>query len=256
MFDKDFIGGRGIKTITGQVSIKRDNEIIQETALFIYYRFDRNGRMVEKKEYRQIGRRFDTTVVHYHYNPAGQLDHMVKNDAIGWVVKCYRFNGLGALESVRLCRVDQPWVSRDHSSCNHTIWKDSVTTDEQGRTYYNDAGRPYKTERISHYDDGSFKQREVRYRRGGNFSVMTCKLDASNKIIERAEMINGKEFRRRWDQVFNETGTLAEMLVYRDDEVTERRVFSYHPDQTLDFELRRDPAKKEIRIIKYRYKAY
>lgn len=256
MFNPEFIRKWKIKTMEGKVSIKYDNRKIQNSPESVFYRFNEKGLLIKSVTRAYVAHRLDSQVTYYHYTGENILEHLILNDAYGWVAYCFRHNDQQEVVSIRYCRLKDPWVDAGHSLCQNVIWMDSVTTENGVRIYAHDGHRAYKKELLQKDEEGRLLRKEIRYLRGGNFTILNCDREGSTTTISKTESVGGNTSQSKWTMTFSGHDRLNEMMFYEEEDLQYRKVFNYLDSGIMDFELQREPDKGVIRIMQYSYGYY
>jgi hypothetical protein len=202
-FDPAFIARNGVKSISGQSHVKRDNEPMRLRNEVTNHRFGPEGRIAhENISFGRRGTGLDTTSVNYVYDAHGALVERLRNDLNGHYMLRNEVDSAGRPVRETYIRIENLGSDRyllvpgtlttisDERFAYRTI-NDTATR----KTYFNDRGLPYREQTWSTDRLGYVRTIADHYliteRRGST----TFRYDEKGRLAERIERPDLRETR-------------------------------------------------------------
>lgn len=200
-FDPAFIARNRVTSISGQASVKRDNEPIRPRSERVLYRFGPDGRLTHHdRSFGRPGSGLDTASVAYTYNAQGTLTEQLRNDLNGYyalrdeldaegrpVREVYvRIENLGSdrylLQPGAITTISDERFS--YATVNDTAWR---------KTYLNDRGLPYREQTFCKDRYGYLRSIQDRYVITERRGTIAFRYDEKGRLIERIEQPDLRE---------------------------------------------------------------
>lgn len=200
-FDPAFIARNGVKRISGQAQVKRDNEPIRDRSERTLYRFGPDGRLAyNNTSFGRPGSGLDTASVTYTYDARGFLTEQLRNDLNGYYALRNELDAEGRVVRETYVRIENLGTDRyllrpgalttisderfTYATVNDTAWR---------KTYLNDRGLPYREQTFSRDRYGYLRAIHDRYiiteRRGS----IVFRYDEKGRLAERIEQADLRE---------------------------------------------------------------
>lgn len=145
-FNPEFISRNNIRKMEGEFVYKKEGETMKSTTYKYVYKFDKQGRVIEKYETRPDDGTKDTTFVIYHYKE-DRLYEMGIRDTAGETIKRWEFdteNRKTSEESVRIFYEDSLHPRRETILNKETYTYQKFDELRTKKTIYNSYGLPYE----------------------------------------------------------------------------------------------------------------
>lgn len=194
-FNTGFIARNGVKSVSGQAWVKRDNRPMLPLERHFLYRFGEEGRLgYSNNSFGKPGSGIDTASVLYSYDGEGRLLQELHNDLNGYYALRNEYDRQGRPVHVSNVRLENLGGDRyrfvegaatiisderyEYRALNDTAWQ---------KTWLNDRGRPYQEETFMQDRLGYLRQVErlnlITRRRGR----LTFTYDEKGRLAERNE---------------------------------------------------------------------
>src|SRR5690554_2402180 len=258
-FNPVFIRANNIAGISGEISVKRESDIIRSAKETVKYHFDRVGRLVQVDNIRKVSGGTDIVSTIYRYDSDGTLIDRIISDITGATSYSYRYDEQKRIISETCSRMESPRDTLNPAGPKRTeIYTESFryTSLDNGvkKVTYNSYDRPY-LEEISYFDEhGYLKGQSQRY-------IMNNKRSKTNYaynergLLEQKELITdlSKADTTRLEYEYDTAGNLLSAQECRNSVLNRRIEFLYKPETwMLDARLTKVEETEMIRIIRYK----
>lgn len=260
-FNEAFIKRNGIKTISAEISIKKELKPMVKTALFQQYDFDKYGRLtcILENNYASGGI-IDTILTQFIY--AGT--HLTKkrmSDASGYYSYSYEYDDKGNMVKLTYAREENANKTKANFELgrlieiyNETYEHIRTSENQTKKIIYNSQGKPYQ-QVINSYDEyGNLVEETYTLIVTKKGSKISYKYDAYHRPVEKLDVSNvtGKnELRYEYD--YDEAGNILEERTFHNNIHKTTRQFLYDGRMLLSALLTQDEETKTIQIVKYSY---
>lgn len=263
-FYTSFIAENKIKSITGNISTKKNLQVIQQKGKITKYEFNGDGNLVKQIGSFSPGTRRDTSFIDYIYDSKGRVITKRTSDSYGFFSYNFNYNDAGQLIEKKYCRDENAGKSR----YNFVLKKQYVIVKE-GYSYevkdtftvksvLNNHGRVYQKETFSYNElnllEKIIKKLIVNHKRSETtFKYNDLGLVAEKKIQPDATKSKFTRFTYEYD----EFGNLEFIDEYTNDKkITHKEVIYNKSTLLMKALLIQDIETNFIKIIKFKYEFY
>lgn len=253
-FNVDFIKSHGIKSIWGNVSIKKPNAVIRSTPYKQAYFFDSLGRISYSLETQSSS---DTLWRHYFYNGKGQLIYQSFGTKTKFSYFTYQFDEKGRLVGFEeFFRQDDyrgiPITKQvkkevyEHQECDSTCIK----------IISNALGTPFMKEESFFLLNGRTERVERRYLATNEGSIQFRKYNATGKLVENKTLTSKQKLlKESYEYAYDELGNVKEKKYYEEGILqSETQIIVNEETGLLSAILRQDQSNSILTIV--RFQAY
>ncbi|RMG83131.1 MAG: hypothetical protein D6707_01615, partial [Bacteroidetes bacterium] len=170
-FNRKFIKKNQIRQITGNVAVKKINDIIRETPLFESYEFNKEGLLVKVEKTDYLGKKTDTTIYLVQYSKEGKI--LEKTEWVGgaFLTKKFYYEN-NELKSMEYYRQSAKTANKIHLFSE--TFKTVKNTPVEKMIYcYNENNQHYKTITEQYDQYGNLIQRTEKFEVSGKAIVYT-----------------------------------------------------------------------------------
>lgn len=259
-FNETWVRENKILRIRGEVSFKRDDFPIDQSEQFYDYLFNERGQLVRSMRTYRIRHRLDTVYHHYYYGSEGRLIKMVSSDAYGYYALNYVYKND---HLVRIFHSRETPVNRAKGTFerDHIVWNDSISWEkipsgEKG-TYYNMAGRPYKTVTRWWNEEGRLSKTQSRSIIGDDVTTVDYSWSESGRLLYREEhttLSGNHEFTRKF--TYDTEDRLDMEIIGKDGSLYTTRKITYTPSGLIELQLLRNDVTRIMEIVEFTYEYY
>ena len=257
-FNDKFIALNQIKSINGQLQIKKDLQPIQETQRSYYYGFDKAGMLIQQFEiYPVSNQNTDTTFFNYLYNPNGQIQLKRTNDAQGFFSYKYEYNTNQKITGYRYSRDSEKKGGKSivvfSETYEYTDWGENTYQ----RKIINDIGKCYKEEVFEYDKFDNLIEQSYQFVVTGKKGITTYEYDYYGRLLKKTEhsrVIKKLETITVFE--YDKVGNLLSEKVSLNGKLIKTKEFLYDKQMLLTAQLTKDEASGTIEILKFTYEFY
>lgn len=255
-FSKMFIRFNGIKTISGTYATKADNEMMRESAEFVYYKFNQSGELIfEYKTF--LG---DTLFILYVYDELGNLIIKRSSDRYGFQSNHYRYDDKQRItyHELRSCSnvgQDRMTFYPDESKKITSEKYEYVDLDVNAykKIYLNNNGEPYKESYFYNDSKGKLLEQMSYQKSGYGKSSVKNEYDEMGRLIKKhLESISYAIGEKEYIYEYDSSGNIYAIKYYENEEF--KTDFQYVYDEKNKFLkalIMQDVSSHVMTIIKY-----
>lgn len=258
-FNPAFVRANNLSVISGELSAKKESDIIRPSSESVAYHFDRRGRLVQFDVINRLSKnRNDRTSTIYRYDIDGTLTGKTIADLKGATSYSYEYDNQKRVTSETCSRMESPKDTLSPAGPKRNeiyteTFKYSELDNGLKKTTFNSYGRPYKEE-FFYRDDNDYlvehssrlimnnrrSRTKYTYNDRGLLSEKTVQSDLSKDEIVRFE----------YD--YDEAGNLLAARELHNDALTRRVEFLYDEKTwILNARVTKDEETELIRIARY-----
>lgn len=210
-FNAQVIKQNKIKSISGNFTVKKVNDILRNTELERKYFFDREGRIIKTYETIQADKGKDTIVTYWEYDNAGNLAVIRTADQYGFYATHYSYDSLNRVVREEFRRNLNQNKNRIRFELGNEFMVSFETSryenypGQEKRIFYNSYDQPYKEE-ISYFDEDGF-------------------------IIEKMDRLKRTSGIKQTNYYYNEKGLLDSLQISSNQTGSSLRLFTYEYDE-------------------------
>lgn len=263
-FNPEFIKRNKIKSIHGQTSSKKVNDVIRAQDLVQNFDFDEHGRVVKQMySHHSFGNRTDTTTIIFIYDSLGRLKTRRQNDNFSFYSYNYTYDSAGNIIKETYCRDENCGPSKyDFKLGNQyeiisETYKYTVENGKKVRTYFNNFGREYQKKEFEFSPKNYLMNEKMIYTLTSR-QTMEIKYEYNEQglCISRFEQpVDGPKISIAYD--YDKRGNLTEYDYYIDDEpVTHKELVYDNSTMLITATLSKEVRTDVITIVKFTYDFY
>lgn len=259
-FNPVFIRSNNIATIAGEMSVKRESDIIRSAKESVEYHFDRVGRLVQIDNIRKPEKSSAEIVsTIFRYDSDGTLIDKIIADVKGATSYRYKYDDQNRVISETCSRMESPRDTLTSAGPKRTeIYTESFRYTEldngEKKITLNSYGKPYLEEFFFYDEHGYLKEHRKRYIINNKRSKTLYDYNERG-LLHQKEMINdlAKSDTTRLDYDYDEAGNLLSAQEFQNSELKRRIEFLYEPATwLLDARLIKVEKTELIRIVRYK----
>ncbi len=259
-FNPSFIRANKIETITAELSIKRESDIIRLANEIVNYQFDRVGRLVQIEKIRKPGlSSAEVTATIFRYDLDGHLIDRILADTGGATSYRYGYDDEGRIISETCSRMKSPTdtllpVGPDRTEIYTEYFSYSKVDDGVKKITYNSYRKPYKEELFLYDELGYLRENTQRYLMNNRRGKTSFSYNERG-LLQYKEVINdlAVDDTTRMEYEYDDAGNLLSALEYHNGKLKRRIEFMYTADHwTLDARLTKVEETQLIRIVRYK----
>ena len=262
-FNPEFIRLNKIKTVYGDISLKKTMQPIKPLGLDIRYEFYSSGKLKNKYEtYYKKNRIKDTLCVHYEYDEKGRRISSTKNDYFGFMELSWEYDPDDNIISEKYSRIDNEGNSKKNFSAGRRliIRKEnySYITNIAGqitKIFYNSSGKEYMRKLSIYNSIGNVTEETKRLIVTNKRSKTTFKYDDFNRLSIKTEFskmagTDSTQLLYSYDDIGN---IEEERLVQNGKQISLIQFLYNKKTMLLDAKLEKDESNGDITITRYHY---
>lgn len=261
-FSEKFIRQNKIKSVSAEISFKRDLQPIVKTGNIQIFEFNSDGKLVKQLETVSIaGNIKDTAITFLIYNEKKQLELKRSSDGYGFYSYYYEYDNAGNIIEQVYSRDENKGSKNDFQLSKQFVINsesfqyEQLSTRQKKRRFFNDNGMEYKSAIIYYNEYGNISEEESRFIVSGRKSNLSYKYDEFFRLSEKTDYsaVSGEN---KIVLVFSydEFGNVLQEKISRNGTLKTTREFIYDKKTfLLDAQLIKDEATQTIHIYKYSY---
>ena len=261
-FSQEFIKNNGIKKITGEISTKKNLQVIEQRNLITNYEFDKQGRLI--KQYRSFdgnSNRKDTTFIHYYYTPKNQIKTQRTSDSYGFFSDNFEYDDKGNIITKTYCRDENIGKNKKEFKLGkqHVIVKETYAHESTDSTHskitFNNYGKKYLVV-TKHYNKDGYLTKEVKKLTiNKKKSIIKYEYDDKGNISKRTVYPNfNKPENTATVYQYDELGNLEYIDEYTNGKkITHKEIIYNKSTLLMKAMIIQDIETNYIKIIKYSY---
>jgi len=258
-FNPVFIRTNKLALVSGELSAKKESDIIRASSESVEYHFDRVGRLVQHDVvYRQSKRRNDRHTTIYRYDTDGTLIDRIVADLNGATSYRYTYDDQNRVVSEVCSRMESPKdtlspTGPKRSEIYTETFQYTALENGEKKTTFNSYGKPYREEFF--YRDEYGYLTEHRQRLIMNNRMSTTKYQYNERGLLREKTVQtdlSKNEIIRFEYDYDDAGNLLAAREYH-NEVQVRRVEFLYDEKSwvLNARVTKDEETELIRIARY-----
>lgn len=264
-FSEKFIRQNKIKSVSAEISFKREFQAIIKTGNVQAFEFNREGKLTKESETISIaGSIKDTAVTFFFYNGKKQLEMKRSTDGYGFYSYAYEYDNSGDISKQVYSR-DENTGSKENFQLgkkfiinSESYQYENVSDKQKRRRFFNDNGMEYKVQTSFYNEYGKLSEEESRFIVGARKSSISFKYDEYFRLSEKIDFSAISEENKIVSAFsYDEFGNVLQEKISRNGSLKTVREFLYDKKTfLLDAQLIKDEATQTIHIYKYAYEFY
>jgi len=254
-----------IKSITGEMHIKKDFEKMSKKALYIQYNFDEQGRLLNQiSTFKKPDGKIDTTVILYEYDALDRVLVKRKADAFGYYSYNYEYDQNNNVVKETYCRDINKNLSlidfkleKQYPVAIESFSYQYVSATQYKVKFLNNLAMPYKEAWVNTDEKGKLLEKSTRFINTGKKEKLTLKYNAQGNVIQKTEFsdVGGEQELVQWFK-YDEKNRLIEQEKFKNNHHVGHSEYLYDGNSLLNAHLSRDLDTKVMDVVKYSYKFY
>ena len=260
-FNQEIVRANHIKSIEGNYSTKKPNDIVRESSDWFRYKFNESGHLIETLDIRTIHRKKDSILHQFTYNDAGCILTHRKSENGGYTMVKYTYDSLNQLESESTYRELYSYKLNqviESNLLNIEYFQYIRSEHEVEQIRFNNYRLPY-LDVVSRYNEDQYLLDKItHFRVSSEEHKTTFTYNERGLLASKAEYMNGKELsEEEWKYAYDSYGNLMEVHFYRNGEFQKDFQIIYDSKtQMLGATIQRDVATDLLLILRFKKYTY
>lgn len=254
-FNQATVAQLKIQSIEGFYTYKTPNSTFKESSDWFRYRFNEKGQLIEQLEIIQNGKRKDSTLHQYAYNPSGLL-HIHRYGAYGGAIsEHYQYDSLKRLIQIIYYR-DQ-FSSPISNSTSLVMMRKEIlnyaTENNHNYTQYNQYNLPFMDVTHLYNKDGYLIEKENYFRMSQQTEKEVYKYGQKGELIEKSKYTSSlNEAQESCFYSYDQWGNLIEVKQQKKGQATDeiQVVYDYKTGY-LGAVIRKNALSNELKILRF-----
>lgn len=258
-FNPAFVRANNLAVISGELSAKKESDIIRPSSESVEYHFDRRGRLVQFDVINRLSKkRNDRTSTIYRYDTDGTLIDKIIADLNGATSYSYKYDDEQRVRSETCSRMESPKDTLSPTGPKRTeiyteTFKYTQLKHGEKKITFNSYDRPYKEEFFYRDENGYLLEYSRRLIMNNQRSI--TKYTYNNRGLLSEKTVQGdvsKDEIIRFEYDYDDAGNLLAAREIHNDALVRRMEFLY--DQKtwiLNARVTKDEETELIRIARY-----
>jgi hypothetical protein len=260
----EIIKANKIKSMTVEVQSKADHKPIVHHNLWLYYDFDKDGRMIRSyKLFKKSDYHFDTLLVSYEYDAKNRVITKRMSDNFGFYSLNYEYDSKGNIVKETYCRDISSGsghldfkLQKQYPIAVETYKTECYTTTQCKRFTLNNLGNSYKETLIYYDKKGKLSSEETSYINTGKREKRSYNYDDKGRITEISDYTDiAGEHTQLISIDYDNQGRIIKWLVYKNNQLKENAEFLFleNKPQVISAYINRKESDKQMDIYKITY---
>lgn len=257
-FNPAFVRANKIASITGELSSKRESDIIRESGETTTYEFDRAGRLVKVEIARNRKGQREFNATYFRYQKDGLLLDKIQADITGATSYSYTYDDEGRVIRETCSRMESPADTLNPTGPKRTeIYTESISYTQLDGAFRkitsNSYGKPYKEETVYFDEHGYRTAHQVRFITNQKMSRTSYSYNERGLLSEKIVVPDlSKSDTLRFEYRYDEAGNLLEAFEFKNSDKVRRMEFMYDESSwMLKARLSKEEETQFIRIVQY-----
>lgn len=257
-FNPAFVRANKIASISGELSSKRESDIIRESGETTTYEFDRAGRLVKVEMARKRKGQREFNATYFRYGKDGLLLDKIQADISGATSYSYEYDAGGRVVRETCSRMESPADTLNPAGPKRTeIYTETISYKELDGAYKkitsNSYGKPYKEETFYFDEHEYLTAHQVRFITNQKMSRTAYSYNERGLLSEKLVVPDlSKSDTLRYEYGYDQAGNLLEAFEFKNSEKVRRMEFMYDESSwMLKARLSKEEETQFIRIVQY-----
>lgn len=253
-----------IKSMTVEVQSKADHKPIVHHNLWLYYDFDKEGRMIRSyKLFKKSDFHFDTLLVSYEYDAQNRITTKRMSDNFGFYSLNYEYDSKGNIAKETYCRDISSGsghldfkLQKQYPIAVETYKTDCYTATQCKRFTLNNLGNAYKETLLFYDKKGKLLSEETTYINTGKREKRSLNYDEKGRITEIIDYTDiAGEHTQLTSIDYDNQGRIIKWMVYKNNLLKENAEFLFleNKPQVISAYINRKESDKQMDIYKITY---
>ncbi len=264
-FNIEFIKNNRIKSINGNISTKKQLDVIRPQGLVEIFEFDPEGRQTSTMNtFKNLSKKRDTSVVYFYYE-GNNLTVKRKSDTYGFFSDNYVYDSLDRIVRKTYSRDDnagpnkfQFQLKKSYIIVSEEYRYQRLSDDVLKRLHFNNYKRAFMEELFTWDENGYLKEVTTKTVIGNRRSKITFEYNEQGQAMKKTEWPNlDKATKIENFYIYDGLGNLVEHNYHKNSAHKLQRKLLYNgKTMLLESQLAKDMMTNTITITKYKYKFY